>query len=211
MVALRIQRMCDEWLGAVGDPGADPVRVITAARRAWDDLVRRRGWSPSYAVRIRSAVVAWLIATGRPDFVRALRVNHRVPPPQRIVHTESSHERIFALHDCLPRAVRATPPGGMRYRLLEYVAERLLACMRSACRRSMQKRMLVVDRLLFAPPALVDVPHDDDDGAVTDAEVVAAVAVLRRLRADEWLRRLECAYPDRSAWARSSFARTSVC
>jgi hypothetical protein len=63
--------------------------------------------------------------------------------------TESSFDRECLVHDCLPRHVRRLSPDGVRYRLLSYVVRRLVGTLRSACRQSLQKRMLLVDRLLF--------------------------------------------------------------
>ena len=99
--------------------------------------------------------------------------------------TESSHDTRFHVHDCLPRDVRRLPASDLRYALLHLVVERMLDHVKSACRHSLQKKLLFVDRVLFAAPPLVVAPTDLGE----------ALAALRLVTAEQWVQRLLCTQP----------------
>ena len=157
---------------------------LEQARRAWPTMVAELKWSPSYTVRARSSLMR-VLQEKEPDLARGLVVNNMRHGKRKIL-TESSHETSFRIHDCLPRTVRILPSDGVQYKLLCFVVEQLVEHLKSACRMSMQKKMLFVQKILFQEPPLI--PSDC-------AHMSSAIAELRQLRAQEWLQRLSVVFP----------------
>lgn len=78
MVRPHVQRLCATFLCEQGGVATD----IDAARTAWDRLVDAKGWSRSYATRMRSAFVTQIARTlpdGGPSVGRALVFSHIYP------------------------------------------------------------------------------------------------------------------------------------
>ena len=155
------------------------------ARVVWQRLVAARRWTAVYAQRARTSLLRAL-ALAAPIQAQGLRAN--APGRNKRVFTQSSHETQFLLHDCLPREVRQLPARNLRYRLLSYVVERLVEHLKSACRRSLQKKMNFVHCVLYADPPLVG--SAEEEGPLQDA-----LARLKGIPAASWLDRLSVAYP----------------
>lgn len=108
------------------------------------------------------------------------------------MHTNSSHEQEFFVHDCLPRCVRRMAPTSIPYQVLHRVVEHLIPTLRSACRRSLQKRMLFIHKLIFLAPSLLS---DDMTG-----DVASAWSTLRAVSGRDWIQRVSLVYPGTRMW-----------
>ena len=152
------------------------------ARLVWQRMCAAHTWRPSYRRRALTGLLRALEAEGDADLARAL--NPLAKPP-RAVHTASSHETRFTLHDCLPLAVRRLFSWDPTQQAFLRLAEGLVRHMRSSCRHTLQKRLLLVHRLVTtAAPAPV----------VLGPDIAAAWANLRALTVRDWLGRLDAAF-----------------
>lgn len=186
------------FLEALGPPDRWPApdapwtpELVDAARAAWQRLADRGHWSPSYRRRALTSLVRALEGD-QPGLARAISPNAKPRRfRDRVVHTESSHETRFYVQDCLPLRVRHQSAQSVAYQVLFGLTERLLKHCRSACRHTLQKRLLFLYRLLRLEPSLL---HEGQSVAVA-WERLGAVSGLT------WLRRLEALYGTRPAVA----------
>lgn len=164
------------------------------ARAAWATLCDRRRWRACYRQRARSSLTRILEVAGELPMARAL--NAQCKPRRRHVLTTSSHEGRFLLHDCLPVAVRRLPTRSVLYQALFRIAEGMVRHMRSACRHTLQKRLLFVHRLLCvaSPRPLLAVCPDSSVTMRGGPPCCPWWEELRAVRAEEWLRRFEDLY-----------------
>ena len=160
------------------------IQSVETARTVWRDMCDAKGWSPSYRKRALTALLRVLEIT-QPMLAKAL--NPRSKPRRRYVDTSSSHQTRFYIHDCLPLRVRHLSSRSTLYLILFRITEEMIRYMRSACRHTLQKRMLFIHRLLTAAPPLVEDSTDCPVGTVWQR--------LRTVPAEEWLRRLDGLYP----------------
>ena len=193
----QLRRRFLDALGPVphADAGALDPAGVDAARVAWRGLAERAGWRPSYQRQALSALVREL-EPDLPALAQAIQPGKRARRfRDRVVHTQSSHETRFNVQDCLPLCVRHLPAYSTPYQVLFGLAERLLRHCKSACRHTLQKRLVFLHRLLDHPPSLLR----EDGPPATAWGRLAAVSGL------EWLRRLESLY---AAGGHSLAART---
>lgn len=78
-------------------------------------------------------------------------------------------------------------PNSIQYQILHRVVERLIPTLRSACRRSMQKRMLFINKLIFTEPSLL---LSDQN-----CSLMHAWETLKTITAIQWVERIPLVYP----------------
>lgn len=84
--------------------------------------------------------------------------------------------------------MRRLAPTSLQYQILHRVVERLIPALRSACRRSLQKRLLFVNKLIFTTPPLLPVD------TLPEADLTTAWTKLCAVTGQAWIDRTALAY-----------------